>query len=76
MGVFGGSGGGAPSRWRSMAGGLGAKPTAAKGWGFGARPPALKNFEIFSKNNFILGLFGLKNNAFKTWLRNWQCKQN
>ena len=70
-------------------GGLGAKPPAAGGWGFGgkapsrrrhgglgAEPPALENFAFFCKNNFILGLFWLKNNDFKTWLRNWQCKQD
>ena len=51
-------------------GGLGAKPSAAEGWGFGdkapsgrrhgglgAEPPALENFAIFCKSNFILGLF-------------------
>ena len=51
-------------------GGLGAKPPAAGGWGFGgkapsrrrhgglgAEPPALENFAFFCKNNFILGLF-------------------
>ena len=70
-------------------GGLGAKPPAAEGWGFGgkapsrrrhgglgAEPPALENFAFFCKNNFILGLFSLNNNAFKTWVRNWQCKQD
>ena len=54
-------------------GGLGAKPPAAGGWGFGgkapsrqrhkgvgAEPPALENFAFFCKNNFILGLFYLK----------------
>ena len=53
--------------------GLGAKPPAAGGWGFGgkapsrrrhgglgAEPPALENFAFFCKNNFILGLFWLK----------------
>ena len=44
--------------------------------GLGAEPPALENFAFFCKNNFILGLFWLKNNAFETWLRNWQCKHN
>ena len=52
-------------------GGVGANPPAAGGqWGFGgkapsrqrhdgveAKPPALKTFVIFCKNNFILGLF-------------------
>ena len=51
-------------------GGLGAKPPAAGGWGFGgkapsrrrhggvgAEPPALENFAFFCKINFILGLF-------------------
>ena len=51
-------------------GGLGAKPPAAGGWGFGgkapsrqrhggvgAEPPALENFAFFCKNNFILELF-------------------
>ena len=50
--------------------GVGAKPPAAGGWGFegkapsprrhgglGAEPPALENFALFCKNNFILGLF-------------------
>ena len=44
--------------------------------GLRAGPPVLKNFAFFCKNNFILGLFWLKNNAFKTWLRNWQCKDD
>ena len=70
-------------------GGLGAKPPAAESWGFGgkapsrrrhgglgAKPRALENFAFFCKNNFILGLFWLKNNVFKTWLRNWQCKHD
>ena len=70
-------------------GSLGAKPPAARGWGFGGKapsrrrngglgapPPALESVAFFCKNNFILGLFWLKNNAFKTWLRNWQCKQD
>ena len=42
----------------------------------GAEPPALENFAFFCKNNFILELFSLNNNAFKTWVRNWQCKQD
>ena len=62
---------------------------AAGGWGFvdkapsrrrhgglGVEPPGLENFAFFCKNNLILGLFWLKNNASKTWLRNWQCKQD
>ena len=61
-GLFEGSGGKAPA-----AGGTG---------GVGAEPPALENFAFFCKNNFILGLFWLKNNAFKTWLRNWLCKHD
>ena len=59
------------------AGGSGAKPPAAGGTGaWGREPPALENFAFFCKNNFILGLFSLNNNAFKTWVRNWQCKQD
>ena len=42
----------------------------------GAGPPALENFAFFCKNNFILGLFWLKNKTFKTWLRNWQSKHD
>ena len=42
-GLFGGSGGKAPSRWRHG--------------GVGAEPPAHENFAFFCKNNFILGLF-------------------
>ena len=45
-------------------GGLGAKPLPAGGWGFGGK--ALENYVFFCKNNFILGLFWLKINAFKT----------
>ena len=87
-GLFWGSGGGAPSRRRPMgvwgrspqppeAGGLGAKPPAAGGTGvWGRSPQRSKILHFFCKNNFILGLFWLKNNAFKTWLRNWQCKQD
>ena len=44
--------------------------------GLGTEPPALENFAFFCKNNFFLGLFWFKNNAFKTWLRNWQCKHD
>ena len=51
-------------------GGLGAKPPAAGGWGFGGKtpsrrrhgglreePPVLEKFAFFCKNNFIFGLF-------------------
>ena len=49
-----GSGGEAPS-----AGGTGGHG------GLGAPPPAFENFAFFfAKNNFILGLFSLNNNAF------------
>ena len=61
-----GSGGEVPTRRR-----LG---VWEKHGGLGAEPPALENFAFFCKNNFILGLFWLKNNAFKTWLRN--CSAN
>ena len=39
--------------------GLRAKPPAARGqgWGLGAKPPALKNFAFFCKNNLNLRLF-------------------
>ena len=61
-------------------GGLGAESPADGGrWGtggLGAEPPALENFAFFCKNNFILGLFWLKNYAFETWHRNWQGKQD
>ena len=36
--------------------------------GLGAKPPALENFAFFCKNNFILGLFWLKNNFLKRGL--------
>ena len=45
-GLFWGSGGKAPSRWRHG--------------GRQAEPPALENLVFFCKNNFILGLFWLK----------------
>ena len=58
-------------------GGVGAKPPAAGGTGvWGRSSQRSKILHFFCKNNFILGLFWLNNNAFKTWLRNWQCKQN
>ena len=73
----------------AVLGDWGRSPPAAGAWGFGgkapsrrrhgglgAEPPALENFAFFCKNNFILGLFWFNNNAFKTWLRNWQCKQD
>ena len=77
-GLFGGSGGYAPSRRRPMGvWGFGGKaPSRWRHGGLGAEPPALENFAFFCKNNFILGLFWLKNIAFKTWLKNWQCKHN
>ena len=51
-------------------------PSRRRHGGLRAEPPALENFAFFCKGNFILGLFWLKNNAFKTWLRNWQCKHD
>ena len=47
----------APSRW--------------KHGGLGAEPPALENFAFFCKNNNFRAIL-MKNNAFKTWNRNWQ----
>ena len=40
-------------------GGLGVKPPAAEGqgWGLGTKPSALKNFAFFCKNNLNLRLF-------------------
>ena len=78
------------SQWGGCFGVLGAEPPAAGcqwgsggeapsagGWGFGGKAPSARKFCIFfCKNNFILGLFSLNNNAFKTWVRNWQCKQD
>ena len=54
-----GPGGGAPSRWKPKgAGGLGAKPPAARGAGvWGAESPTLENFAFFCKNNLILEQF-------------------
>ena len=43
------------------------QPPEANG-DLGARPPALENFAFFCNNNFILGLFWLKNNALKRGL--------
>ena len=74
-GLFWGSGGGTPNR-RRPTGVWRRSPQPPEAGGLGALPPALKNFSFFWKNNFILGLFWLKNNAFKTWLRNWQCKHD
>ena len=68
-----GSGGEASSFRRLGVWGLSPQPPEARS--LGVEPPALENFAFFCKNNFILGLFWLKNNAFKTWFRNWQCKQ-
>ena len=71
MGVWG------LSPQRPEAGGLGAKPPPAGETGvWGRSPQRSKILQFFCKNNFILGLFWLQNNAFKTWLRNWQCKQD
>ena len=56
-------------------GGLGAKLPADGG--MGAQPPILKIFGFFCNDNLILGLFLMKkNNAFKTWHKNWQCKHD
>ena len=75
LGVWGRS----PSRCRPMgvwgrspqlpeAGVLRAKPSAAGGTGvWELCPQRSKILHLFCKNNFILGLFWLKNNAFKTW---------
>ena len=54
-GLFWGSGGGAPSRRRPM--GLGAKPPAAGGLGYGGGASSAQNFCIFCKMNLILELF-------------------
>ena len=57
----------------SEAGGLGTKPTVARGtrvWGQSTQ--CLKFLHFFAKNNLILELFKKNNNAFKTWHRNWQ----
>ena len=78
------------SQWGGCFGVLGAKPPAAGcQWGSGGEassrrrlgvrgqsPKRSKILHFFCKNNFILGLFSLNNNAFKTWIRNWQCKQD
>ena len=65
------------SQWGGCFGFLGAEPPAAGGTGaWGRSPQRSKILHFFCKNNFILGLFSLNNNAFKTWVRNWQCKQD
>ena len=70
-----GSWGKAPSRRRLGVRGQSPQPPEARGPGGGA-PSARKFLHFICKNNFILGLFSLNNNAFKTWVRNWQCKQD
>ena len=57
----------------------GGAPAAGNQWGSGGKAPSrrrLENFAFFCKNNFILGLFWLKNKDFKTWLRNWKSKHD
>ena len=52
-GLFWGSGGGAPSRWRPM-GVRGRSSQLPEAWGLGAEPSALKIFAFFCKMNLIL----------------------
>ena len=66
----------APSRRRPMGAwwGSGSKVLSCRRHeGLGADPPALKNFAFFCKNNNFRAIL-IKNKAFKTWLKNWQCK--
>ena len=59
------------------AGGLGAKPPAVGGTGvWGRSPQRSRSLRFFSKITKFWGYFDKKNNAFKTWLRNWQCKHD
>ena len=58
-GGYWGSGGKTPSRWRHG--------------GVGAEPPALENFALKKKQLSFRAIL-IKNNAFKTWHRNWLCK--
>ena len=50
----------------------GRSPQLPETWGLGVEPPALKIFAFFLQNelNFIAIL--IKNNAFRTWHKNWQ----
>ena len=45
------------SQWGGCLGGLGRSPQLLEAGSLGAKPPALENFALFGKNNFILGLF-------------------
>ena len=40
--------------------------------GVGVEPPALANFAFFLQNELNFRAILVKNNAFKTWRRNWQ----
>ena len=54
------------SQW----GGLGAKPPAAEGTGVIGN--FARNFCVFLQNELNFRAILIKNNAFKTWRRNWQ----
>ena len=66
-------------------GGLGAEPPAARGWGSRGKAPAAGGTEVWGQSpqrSIILHFFAkiikfraivIKNNAVKTWYRNWQC---
>ena len=67
-----GFGGEASSRRRLGVWGRGPQPSEAGG--MEAEPSALENFAFFLQKLFnFRGAILMKNNAFKTWHRNWQC---
>ena len=44
-------------------------------WGSRGGAPSARKFCIFLQNNIFRAIL-IKKNAFKTWLRNWQCKHD
>ena len=64
-----GSGGKAPSCRRLVV--WGQSSSRRRHGGVGAEPPALEKFAFFCKKKNFSAIL-IKNNAFKTWHRNWQ----
>ena len=55
----------------------GAQPESRNGggglfWGSGGEAPSARKYCIFLQNELNFGAILTKNNAFKTWHRNWQ----
>ena len=58
-------------------GGLGAEASVAGGQGgSGGEAPSAREFCVFLQKSLNFRAILIKNNAFKMWLRNWQCKHD